>query len=498
MKKQAVVILALALTAALLYSGASANSWGLSGDLYRAVEQSKAWDDYTCVGSQAGDFAVMGTRYHNALFYVDNGYELHAYTTAVYQPEDGKPAPKLTVSDDFDLTISYGENESYTFAYTLDGYELTEATAGSFRLSVIPVDDSVFDWHFSAEDGEETAVFPVNVMLDNFNIRLFPRSAAEVRNINRMHALLGDTRYCLGFGSPMLDPYSPDRPGTLLEPKQKGTVPVYSAPSVKSWRAGKGKAAVGTNGKLWVLAHSTGEDGRAYACLRYNVSERTQRIGWALCKDLGLPEETEDTCLVRTRAETAANTFLTDDPDVSQYAQFALPKGTQLTCLGLYNEDYAYAEVLEKNGKISGKGTVVRGFVPVRDLQPATGKVQAGIMKKAAGAWYAEGGGRGAGDLFILNADGTFASGYGGGPDEEAETLEGTWYVAAYDPAEGLYWDEPAYRITLLYENGNADIYGMSLTDTHLNLTTNEGGTNYARYDGTDEYDEDGEETEEE
>ena len=486
MKKAAALLLLI--LAVCLVTGASANSWGLTGDLYRAVEEAGTWDDYTSLSNQAEEFAVMHSRYHNALFYADLGSQLHVYTAAVYQPEDNKPAPKLAISDDFDLTLSYGDSESYTFSMTVEGYELTEARVGDFRLRVTPVDDSVFDWHFIAEDGEGTAVFPVFIMLDTFNIRLFPHSTEEVRRINRMHALLEDTRYCLGFGSPMLDAYSPDRPGTLLEPKKKGTAPVYSAPSAKAWRAGKGKAAVGTNGRLWVMAHSEGDDGRSWACVRYDVSERTQRIGWALNKDLGQPEEEGDTFFVHTRAEAAADTFLTDDPDVSQYAQFAVPRGTLLTCLGLYNEQYAYVEAHEKNGKIGGKGTVVRGFVPVRDLQPAPAKVQTGIMKKAAGVWCGEGGGPVAGDILTLNADGTFAAGYAGGPDEETATLEGTWYVTEYDPAEGLYWDEPVHQITLLYDNGKADIYGMSLTDAPaLGLTTSEGGGDYVPFEEYDE-----------
>lgn len=492
MKKLTVVMLVI-LLAVCLCAGASANSWGLTGDLYRAVEQAKTWDDYTLLGNQAGEFAVLHSRYHNALFYADLGNELHVYTTAVYQPEDGKPAPKLEMTDDEDLILSYGEDEYYVFTWTFDGYELIEAKAGDFRLEVIPIDeDSFYDWHFSASDGEETAVFPVTILLDTFNIKLFPHTAAEVKNINRMRALLEDTRYCLGFGSDTDETYSPDRRGELLKPGKKGTAPVYSAPSDRSWRAGKGKAAAGLNGSLWVLTRREGEDGKAWACIRYDVSERTQRIGWALCKDLGLEEETEDAAFARTPVETVTDTFLTDDPDVSQFAQFAVPGGTELTCLGQYNDSYAYVEAKESNGKLSsGKGTVVRGFVPLRDLQPASSPVQKDIMAKAAGVWYAEGAGSAAGDLLTLDADGTFASGMAGGPDEEPETLEGTWYVTKYDAAEGIYWDEPEYRITLLYENGYRAIYGMTLTETpRLSLTDGLGGGIYAPYDEYEGYDE--------
>ena len=60
--------------------------------------------------------------------------------------------------------------------------------------------------------------------------------------------------------------------------------------------------------------------------------------------------------------------------------------------------------------------------------------------------------------------------------------------MTEYDPAEGLYWDEPVHQITLLYDNGKADIYGMSLTDAPaLGLTTSEGGGDYVPFEEYDE-----------
>ena len=188
--------------------------------------------------------------------------------------------------------------------------------------------------------------------------------------------------------------------------------------------------------------------------------------------------------------EAAADTFLTDDPDVSQFAQFTVPRGRELTCLGQYNDYYAYVEAKENNGKLSGKGAVVRGFVPLRDLQPAATEVRRDIMAKAAGVWYAVGAGSAAGDLLTLDAGGTFASGSSGSPDDEPETLQGTWYVTKYDTAEGIYWDDPEYRITFLYDNGHREIYGMTLTETHLSLTTGLGGGIYEPFDEYEEFDE--------
>ena len=36
------------------------------------------------------------------------------------------------------------------------------------------------------------------------------------------------------------------------------------------------------------------------------------------------------------------DTYLTDDPDVSQYPQFKIPDGTQLKCMATYDDEYAY------------------------------------------------------------------------------------------------------------------------------------------------------------
>ena len=69
MKKSICVILAVALLAGsfLLCGTASANSWGLKGKLYQAVERSKAWEDYSTLSNQEGPFAVMHTRSNSSM-----------------------------------------------------------------------------------------------------------------------------------------------------------------------------------------------------------------------------------------------------------------------------------------------------------------------------------------------------------------------------------------------------------------------------------------------
>ena len=285
--------------------------------------------------------------------------------------------------------------------------------------------------------------------------------------------------------------YDADRPGRLLQPKKKGTTAVYSAPYGKSaWRAGKGKAAVGLSGDMWLLSEFRNENGESYACIRYNVSGRTQRIGYALCRDLGLPEITEQSnepgrSFVHIDVTAAADTYLTDDPDVSQFRQFSVPKGTQFTCLGLYNNDYAYVTAEVKNGKFGHGSETVWGFVPVRDLEPTSREKLTPVMEQLAGDWVLEAGGSLAPDILHFSADGSFTAGSGEMEKGEDIVIEGaqsgTWYVTGYDPAMNLYWRETPYEMTLLFDNGRAIVRGLLTEDGGFGLLFWEGGAGYVR-----------------
>ena len=496
MKKSICVILAVALLAGsfLLCGTASANSWGLKGKLLTAVMADHTWDDYTTLSNQEGSFAVMQSRYHNALFFVDSQEHLHVYTTAVYQPEAKRKAPKLYWDGHY-LTISYGESEHYTFCEWDEGsgeYQLSEAVVNEFKLTGIP-GESGFSWRYQAtdDDHDAPAAWPAKIMLADFNIDLFPHSVDEVCHLNYMHARFDSGLNVLGTAFSG-DVYDPDHPGELLQPKKKGTSAVYSAPYGKSaWRAGKGKAAVGLNGDLWLLSQYKNEDGQSYACIRYNVSERTQRIGYALCKDLGLPEITDWhpdeplTGFAHVDVEATADTWLTDDPDVSQYPQFKVPKGTQFTCMGLYNDYYAYVGAEVKNDKFVDGGAIIWGFVPVRDLKPMEQEKQPEAMDKLIGNWKVYAGGSMADDYLVFNSDGTFTAGMWDWDLDTPERVEnaarasGTWYVTKYNPFMNLYWSKPPYQLTLIYNNGRVTIRGLDFDDEGFSLTNEEGGGGY-------------------
>ena len=489
MKKRAAVFSLLCILAVSFCIAASANSWGLTGKLYRAVEKSKAWEDYTALSKQAGSFAVMKARYHNALFFADGKDRLHVYTAAVYQPEDRRKAPKLYMEGE-DLHLEYGDGEKYVFrACTESGeYHLLNAQIGGFSLEEIREDgESGVTFYRASEEGS-TAVWPTTVHLSDFNIKLLPRSVEEVRHTNLMWAQFGSSQQCLGFVPGSGNHYSPDDPGKLLQPKKKGTAPVYSAPYGKSaWRAGKGKAAVGLNGDLWVLSCYRNEDGDSYACVRYDVSERTQRIGYTLCSSLGLPEITEWepdeplTGFARVDVEATADTWLTDDPDVSQYQQFKVPEGTLFSCMGTYNDYYAYVAAEVKNGKFVDGGAIVWGFVPIRDLKPMEREQEPEVMSRLEGSWMLYAGGSLADDFLTFSSDGTFTA---GNPDtheqkETAEAVSGTWYVTKYNPFMNLYWNRPPYELTLVYDDGSVLMRGLDITEEGFSLTDAEGGGGY-------------------
>ena len=494
MKKYLSIILLIAmLCMELLCTSASANSWGLTGKLYQAVEQSKAWDDYSTLSNQDGPFAVMKARYHNALFFVDDQGELHVYTTAVYQPDAKKKAPSLFLDGDM-LHLSYGDQEKYVFkAISEDGdYQLLSAEIGSFQLNGNYDDADMRVVSYWANGKDDTALWPVTVRLADFNINLLPRSVEEIRGQNQMLAQFGSASRCLGNAYGSGENYSPDQPGELLQPKKRGTAPVYSAPFGKSaWRAGKGKAAVGLSGDMWMLSQFKNADNESYACIRYNVSERTQRIGYTLCKELGLPEITDWnpdeplTGFAHVDVEATVNTYLTDDPDVSQFRQFTVPKGTQFSCMGLYNNHYAYVSAEVKNGKFVDGGAIVWGFVPIRDLKVMEQEKASEAMNRLIGDWMLYAGGSMADDYLFLREDGTFTTNNmqweTGEVWQDGNTAEtcGSWYVTEYNSFMNLYWNKPPYQLILLYNNGRVLMRGLEITDEGFSLTDAEGGGGY-------------------
>lgn len=469
-------------------STASANSWGLKGGpLYKAIQSVKTWNDYTTVCEQQGNFAIMGSRYHNALFFADADTSLCVYHTAVWQPEDHV---KQSIKKTDNGIILVAGSESFTFQLINDHYTLTEA-----KLDNVTVSASQYDPVLSGpsgywfEDGIRRVFYRgVPVWLDDFNIRLFPRSIDDVLSINLMQASLTSGENCLEYRDSWQQ----------VSSVGKKTAPVYSAPFGESaWRAGKGKAAVSLKESFRILRGYTNADGEGWTCVMYDVSERTSRIGWVQSRLLGsaaLSDPLDEIAvkMLNVDVRTTRETFLTDDPFVSQYPQFTVPEGTCFNCMGLLGNDWAYVSAkVNGKGKFTDGGAIVWGFVPVRDLMLMTSEADIchDIMTQLEGSWIFTAGGSMAEDALTLHADGTYegASEVYGEDGAEAGLRpihNGTWYITKYNSFQNKYWSNADYEITFVRENGVTNVKALSIEDTGFSLTNNEGGGGYERFDG--------------
>lgn len=465
----------LTLLVCFAVSPALANSWGLKGDLLNVVAKDQRWNDYSTLSAQQADFAVMRSRYHNVLMRHKDG-ELLTYPLAVWQETDKAKVetPKLKLrSDGQVLELTYGDQESYSFQLNrrFDTYWSADALIHAYVNGLNFQRD---EYGFIVGDGSQEVRWQRNVLLDDFTIRLFPRTLEEIKHLNYMYAVLdsGMDEMDLGASSVNIG---------------KGTVPVYSAPFDDAWRAAKGKASVGLSGQHWRMGEYINTDGEAYTQIRYEVSERTQRIGYVRTEDLNAtPNHGNLLKHIRVPLEVRSDTWLTDDPLVSQYQQFYVPKGTQFTCMGLYGRDYAYVAGKIKKGsfvdggkRITNGDQIVWGYVPLRDLTISSNDeyrntIEWDAMTHFAGQWYFAAGGVGISDRLMLYADGTW-EGY------TDETSGGTWRLNRYNPGDKLYWADVPYEIIFTRDNGSTTILGFLPTEDGFSLLNWEGSGGYIR-----------------
>lgn len=462
----------------LLVAAASANSWGLRGELLDKVSDTNTWNDYTVVGTQAGDAAIMGSQYHNVLMRIEDG-ELVTYPTAVYQPgSEREDAVRFETKGDA-LILTYGKStvtEQYVFSPCEYGVCLTGADIGEFHMELVDEDG----WQrFKAVDATGEAYLRWTPKLGEFHIDLFPRTVKEVKHLNSMLAAL-DSGSLLFMGK-----------GAYRSNIGKGTAPVYSAPyGEAAWRAGKGKAAVGLRGEFIVHHTLLGDDGEAYTCIQYDVSERTQRIGYVRSSDIGEKYSSvyqEQWIAVDVIAQ--CDTYLTDDPAISQYPQFTVPAGTQLRCMATYDDVYAYVGGEVKNGKFVDGGEIVWGFVPLNalDIDPDGNCARVAApeaMARLEGAWRFYAGGNQAQDTLIFYPDGTY-EGINPGRKDEDRIDTGTYAVTLYHPDSNLYWNNPPYELTLVNADGRVNMKGLSFDEDEgeeiFSLTNWEGSGGYQR-----------------
>lgn len=223
-----------------------------------------------------------------------------------------------------------------------------------------------------------------------------------------------------------------------------------------------------------------------WSLIEYRVSLRTSRFGWAQLGNHG--DETTDE-IVRVPMLTAFDTYLTDDPNVSEYHQAELPAGTKLTALS-HPSGWAYIYV---EATVDGK--ITRGFVPQRDVVFDDVELP-DEEAKIVGSWQFDGGSEIWYWYLRLDADGRFYTSDIAG----AQPYHGTWSVVQTLEDSNLYWSGKARvpTIVLRCTDGMTYRYGMAFDDEveiadgvfckSLSFLNSEGGGGFSPYGTYDEY----------
>lgn len=512
MKRIAAIVAALM----LLCQTALANSWNVTTVLLRALNGTHDWDDYAALAeiefsdetNQPIGVAVMESRYHNVMLISATAEDdktqfiRHAVTKAVYQPEEAKAKYSFdTLESGYGFVLNVSD-ESYAFRLTADTYWLVSASAGDVFMYATA--DSTGYQALSESDVLSGATWtPPSglISLENFNLKLFPRSVDEVVKLNKLYA--STTRHL-------------SKSASVIDRSAEGTMAVYSAPSEDAWRAANGKASVSLKESVNALGVVlSGEE--YWTLLEYPVSQRTSRVGYVKQR---LNMDWWDSSFASEPVMVGRDSYLTDDPVTTQYPQKALTMGEQVTLLALYDPYYAYVE-----SEIDGKA--FRGFMPLKDLMDNEDLIRDDIMAQITGEWLCYAGGSMGLDYRILQPDGTLlkrgsqafydpTENDTGFPtidsyceivweDEVNFTIAschwikdisqdpylsavnpmGNWYVTDYDPAAKRYWKETPYELVLFDWDSNCTTrLGLSLQgENALSLCYWEGGGGYVRID---------------
>ena len=459
---------------------ASANGWGLPEALVPLVSNTNDYDDYYHL---ADDYArkensariIMQSRYHNQLIAVDevkDGWKDAIFsTTAVYQPSELEETgyPEITrTKNGFELAYpDIDERYYFELSHNNEGrtfYTLMEAQMGDVKV------ERIASYGYRVTLGEDSAMWMTKITLEDFNIHNMPkRGPDDVRRINEASEGL---QY---FACLYPEVVSGQKSG-------KKSYAVYSAPDPSSYRAAKGKASFST-GDEYRLYCTEGD----WSLIEYRVSQRTSRFGWA---QIGQPPQS---LRLHIPMLTAYDTYLTDDPHVSEYHQAELPAGTKLTMwylLGV-NDDWAYAYV---EATVDGKPMC--GFVPRRDVVIDEVELP-DEAAKYVGSWYLYSGSE-IGYLYLrLDADGRFYC----SDTDGAQPYGGTWCVVQNPMAgEDNFWisaesilvlnysDSMTMRFGVDYIVSTTEEDGEGLTLPLVNLAYGEGGCTYVPYGAVDRY----------
>ena len=133
---------------------------------------------------------------------------------------------------------------------------------------------------------------------------------------------------------------------------------VYSAPSAKSWRGAKGKAAITSGSEILVA----GTDG-GWILILYELDSGVTRVGYINPETIhGEYTAGEPLRFSGERRTLKEKTEITDDPLRRKTTMGKLKKGTSVLCLAEY-QGMIYVET-----KLGGKNA--RGFIPSSALEP--------------------------------------------------------------------------------------------------------------------------------
>ena len=490
------IFLCLTLLLTLPAPAALANGWGLKrGLMLNAVSKTHDYDEYSALAQlkvQDGEVAVMASRYHAVLLfaYEFNGKaRLDAYHTAVLQPDEkGYNKVKLQRRDP-GFVLQYGDMELY-FTPLLSNEMLTYVLeAGALGSLTVQAggENSELTSYLTVSDGKNSVKWYgwqyATPSLAEFNLRLFPRTMDEIGAIREMHSILWPQFEEIE----LMDEEMPGDAGA-------STVPVYSAPSESSVRFAKGKASV--NLREPAKFYGFTQDGN-WALIEYEVSDRTSRFGYVKRSDLPSSVTWKyNISSIDVPVTVTQDTFLTEDPNVSQYQQMTLNAGSSVRLLGKYREWYAYVETT-----LDGK--TVRGFVPRACLRwPMPTEEAPEAAARLVGEWESGGGSETLGSYVTFSADGTVTE--CGLPLAEWEALpanERAEYSCVTYPCYQVYkatereraWSDSDYM--LVYKNEMGYVVFLEA----LGFYTEEDGREafsiaywenidgYTRYDGSDD-----------
>lgn len=479
----AVLLFSLPVPAAL-----ADNVWNLPGGmLLRAVRENARYNGYsalTYLKIQDSAAAVMANREHALLLFAckENGktvlLECHA---AVRQPGE----------TDYKKVQLVGNGDGYMLCYP--GTTLHIARQGTrFYLDSVYLDtltmlpferngkagwylcndgSAALSWHPGQSDTEP-------LPFEQVNLRFFPRTLADIAVLQALD-----------------DAQVPALPGgeSISLPAAGELAPVYSAPGDGSVRFAKGKASV--NLREPAKFYGFTQDGN-WALVEYTVSDRTSRFGYVRRSELPSSVTWKyNISSIDMPVTVTQDTFLTDDPNVSQYRQMTLKAGGSVRLLALYGAWYAYVET-------TLEGKTVRGFVPRASLRcPLPTEEDPEVAQRLLGEWQCSGGGEMLGDYVTFQPDGRAAT--SGLPLERMKTLspqereeygepvwEGYQVYKSTARERANFWNECAHILVFRDDTGYiSGFYGLMLdTDEEgreaFSVLFGEGGGGYTRYDG--------------